>query len=154
MLVNQSFITLFIRQGFDIGFAKLSERRNIFERCRIWGDHTVKAESAAGASILNHYDIIARSALSFRTLRINFVRLFVCPSVCPPRIIITFCEGDMDPVTHHWSTGSLKLGFGRFQKMNRLNFDQLMVPASFGPQFWTTFLHFFEKSWKKSELAR
>ena len=78
--------------------------------------------------------------------------LSVCLSVCP-RIIITFCEGDMDPVTHHWSTGSLKLGFGRFQKMNRLNFDQLMVPASFGPQFWTAFLHFFEKTLKKREPA-
>ena len=31
-----------------------------------------------------------------------FVRPFV-------RKIITFCEGDMDPVTHHMSTGSLKL---------------------------------------------
>ena len=87
--------------------------------------------------------IFARSALSFRALRISSVRLSVRLSV-RSRIIITFCEGDMDPVTHHWSTGSLKLGFGRFQKMNRLNFDQLMV----------TFLHFFEKSWKKSELAR
>ena len=39
-------------------------------------------------------DVVARSALSFRALRISFVRPFV-----RSRIIITFCEGDMDPVT-------------------------------------------------------
>ena len=88
--------------------------------------------------------LIARSALYLRALKINLsVRVSVRSSVRPSETVITFCEGDMDPVTHHWSTGSLKLGFGGFQKMNRLNFDQLMVPASFGPQFWTVFLHFF-----------
>ena len=55
----------------------------------------------------------------------------------------------MDPVTHHWSTGSLKLGFGWSQKKNRLNFDQLMVPASFGPQFWTAFFTFLKNVEKK-----
>ena len=39
-------------QGFDIGFAKLSERRKIFERWRIFGGDPAKPESAAGAPIL------------------------------------------------------------------------------------------------------
>ena len=67
-------------------------------------------------------NVFVRSTLSFGALRISFVRSFI-RSFVRSRIIITFCDGDMDPVTHHWSTGSLKLEFGRFQKMNRLNFD-------------------------------
>ena len=52
--------------------------------------------------------MIVRSTLYLRALRINFsVRTFVRAFVL--RKIITFCEGDMDPVTHHMSTGSLKL---------------------------------------------
>ena len=52
--------------------------------------------------------VFVRSTLYLRALRINFVRPFVRPFVLL-RKIITFCEGDMDPVTHHMSTGSLKL---------------------------------------------
>ena len=51
--------------------------------------------------------VFVRSTLYLRALRINFsVRSFVLLLL---RKIITFCEGDMDPVTHHMSTGSLKL---------------------------------------------